>query len=149
MFSFDPGQIKSPRLCTLPIAKTASLPERRSQKVRLMALSLRRAPFWLPGHKVCRQDLGQCRSGSVRTDLPYLLGPSPEALAGYLLGHLPAVLHEAVMCLLLACPDLGDLSDEAARLEACSVESEVGYDWGDLLFGSAEASLLSWRSLGS
>lgn len=27
---------------------------------------------------------------------------------------------------LLACPDSGDLSDEAARLEACSVDSEVG-----------------------
>lgn len=118
MFSLDPGQIKFPHLCTPPIAKPAPLPERRSQKVRLMALSLRRAPFWLPGHKVCRQDLGQCRSGSVRTDLPYLSGPSPEALAGYLLGHLPAVLPEAVMCLLLANPDLGDLSDEAARLEA-------------------------------
>ena len=67
--------------------------------------------------------------------------PSLEALESYLLGHLPGVLHETVVCL-LACVDSGDLSNEAARLEACRVDSEAGHLWGGLLVGTAESSLV-------
>lgn len=69
-------------------------------------------------------------------DRPTLLVRSqPGGPESYLLGHLPDGLREAVVCLLLAGSDLGDLSDEAARLEACSVDSEVGCDWGVGLLG--------------